>query len=182
MRPSYEDSFAVLKDRVEMIGDPQARVSRPPRHDDEELGPSIFRLSLEDVDLTNLCLPGLYVGRSELRRISFAGSDLHFSTFNWSDLVDCDFRGADLSGSDLRACKFVRCLFRDANLARSDLRGSDFEACAFDHAAMGRSALYRRPRTLGFLKLGTDQETLPLSAAQRAEIAWSPDVAEPGGG
>ena len=182
MRPSYEVSFGTLKNRVEIIGDPQAQVLRPPRHDDETLGPSIFRLLLEDVDLAGLTLPGLHVGRSEMRRISFGGSDLHMSTFNWSDLIDCDFSGADLSGADLRACSFVRCLFRGANLARSDLRGSNFEACVFDNAAMAGTTLYRRGRALGFFKVGTDQESLPLSAAQRAGIAWSAEAAEPGGG
>lgn len=179
MRPSYDSSFAVLKERVEIIGTAQAQVSRPPRHDDDDFGPSIFRMLLEDVDLANLTVPGLYVGRSQLRRISFRDSDLHLSALNWSGLEECDFSGADLSGSDLRACRFVRCLFRGANLAQADLRGSTFEACAFDDAVMRGAVVHRRHRLLGLLKLGSSPR---LSAVQRAGISWSADTTEPGGG
>lgn len=182
MRSTYDSSFLLLKERVEVIGDPQPEVSRPPRHDDEEVGPSIFRLLLEDVKLEDLTLPGLYVARSELRRVSFRGSDLHLSAINWTDLSDCDFSGADLSRSDLRACKFVRCLFRNANLAEADLRGSAFEGCEFADALMAGATLFRRPRLLGLLNAGDDQEALPLSKVQRAAITWSSDSSEPGGG
>ncbi len=47
VRPPYRDSVAVLKDRVEIIGDALPEVTRNPRHDDEVLGPSIFRMLLE---------------------------------------------------------------------------------------------------------------------------------------
>ena len=66
MRLSYDASFAILKERVEIIGDAQPAVDRPPRHDDDNLGPSIFRLMLQDVSLSDLTIPGLYIGRSEL--------------------------------------------------------------------------------------------------------------------
>ena len=182
MRASYQDSLELLRERVEISGDAQAQVSRPPRHDDDELGPSIFRLLVEDVDLSNLTVPGLFIGRSDLRRISFRGSDLHFAALNWSDVAECDFSGADLSGSDLRACRFVRCQFRGTDLTRADLRGSTFEGCAFEDAAMQGAILRRRPALLGLLRLGSDQESLPLSPAQRAAISWSADEDEPGGG
>jgi uncharacterized protein YjbI with pentapeptide repeats len=182
MRATYDGSFLLLKERVEIIGNPQSKVSRPPRHDDEELGPSIFRMLVEDVALEDLTLPGLYVGRSELRRVSFRGSDLHLSAINWSDLADCDFSGVDLSASDLRACTFVRCVFRGANLARADLRGSKFEGCDFVDAAMAGASLFRRPRVLGLFRAGGDQQSLALSASQRAAISWSGDSPDPGGG
>jgi hypothetical protein len=140
MRRSYEDSLAELRGCVEILGDPQPRVTRPPRHDDEDLGPSIFRTLVEDVALEDLTLPGLYVGRSELKRVSFRGSDLHLSSLNWSDIRDCDFSASDLSGADLRACEFVRCTFAGGDLSSADLRGSGFHGCVF----RGRSdARYR---------------------------------------
>lgn len=181
-RASYGDSISVLKGRVEIMGDVQAEVSRPPRHDDDELGPSVFRMLVEDVDLASLTIPGLYVGRSALRRISFQGSDLHLSTFNWSDLAECNFGETDLSHSDLRACIFVRCLFRGADLAQADLRGSTFKDCNFDGAAMRGATLSQGPRLLRLFRLGSDQTSLPLSALQRAEVTWSGEKSEPGGG
>jgi hypothetical protein len=182
MRSSYEESFAILKDRVEITGDPQAGVTRPPRHDDENLGPTIFRTLVADVSLAGLTLPGLYVARSELRRVSFRGSDLRLSAFNWSDVSECDFGDADLSRADLRACRFARCVFAAADLSEADLRGSTFEACAFDRAGMRGVKLHRRRTLLGLLKRGPDQEGLPLSADQRSEIAWSEEAPAPGGG
>jgi Pentapeptide repeats (9 copies) len=182
MRPSYDESFAILKDRVEMTGDPRPGVTHPPRHDDENPGPSLFRVLVEDVSLAGLTLPGLYVARSELRRVSFRASDLRLSAFNWSDVSECDFGDADLSRTDLRACRFVQCIFSAADLSEADLRGSTFEACAFDRATMRRTKLHRRRALLGLLKRGPDQEGLPLSADQRSEIAWSEEAPEPGGG
>lgn len=182
MRMPYDQSFVILAERVEISGDPQPTVTRPPRHDDEAPGPSIFRQRLDDVSLTDLTLSGLYIGRSELKRVSFSGSDLQLATFNWSDLADCDFSGADLSGADLRSCRFLRCRFPSANLAGADLRGSSFEGCDFADAVMAAAKLHRRPKVLGFLKLGSDQTNLPLSGAQRREIDWSAETPGPGGG
>jgi uncharacterized protein YjbI with pentapeptide repeats len=182
MRTSYDSSFLVLRERVEIIGDAQSEVVRPPRHDDQEPGPSIFRMLVEDVKLEDLTLPGLYVGRSELRRVSFRGSDLHLSAINWSDLADCDFGGADLSGSDLRACKFVRCLFRGTNLAHADLRASVFEGCDFADAVMTGASLFRRSKIFGLFRAGDDQQSLALSVTQREAVSWSRNNPEPGGG
>lgn len=182
MRASYDSSFATLQDRVEIIGSPRPDVSRVPRHDDEEPGPSIFRLRLEDVGLTDLTLPGLYIARSELRRVSFRNSDLHLSGFNWSDFLDCDFTAADLSRSDLRACRFTRCMFRAPSLALADLRGSTFSSCSFDEADMHGTILFGRRRWLGVLKIGHDHHSLPLSAQQRAHVSWSAESEMPGGG
>jgi uncharacterized protein YjbI with pentapeptide repeats len=182
MRAGYQDSFAALKDRVDIIGEPQPSVTRPPRHDDEVLGPSMFRLRVADVSLENLTLRGLFVGRSTLKSISFRDSDLQLSAFNWSDIVDCDFSGADLKGADLRACRFERCSFRGADLSGSDLRISSFDRCLFEGASLRGARLRRRPKALGFLKTGPDQTGLALSDAQRSDVEWCPDAPEPGGG
>lgn len=181
-RASYAESISVLKDRVEVIGDTQAHVSRTPRHDDDSPGPSIFRMLLEDVDLANLTMPGLYIGCSHLRRISFRDSDLHLSALNWSDLEECDFSETDLSRSDLRACTFVRCIFRGANLAQADLRGSTFKECSFESASLQSATLSQSPRLLRLFNLSSDQTSLPLTALQRAEVMWSFEKSEPGGG
>jgi uncharacterized protein YjbI with pentapeptide repeats len=182
MRAGYRESVAVLAERVDITGGPLPSVTRPPRHDDEELGPSVFRSLLQDVSLEGLTLPGLYVGRSELKAVSFRNSDLHLSAFNWSDLVECDFAAADLSGADLRGCRFVRCTFRGANLSTADLRASSFDGCAFEGAVMRDARLYRRPKILGLIRAGPDQTGLPLSEEQRREVEWCVKAPEPGGG
>ena len=74
MRKSYQESFAALTEAAEIVGEPRPVVTRPPRADDLEFGPSIFRVLVEGADLSDLTLPGLYVARSELRRLFFAGS------------------------------------------------------------------------------------------------------------
>jgi hypothetical protein len=182
MRPTYDTSFAILKGRIGIIGEPRPMVTRPPRHDDEDLGPAIFRSIVKGVSLDELTLPGLYVGRSDLTGISFRRTDLRLAAFNWSDLFECDFTGADLTAADIRACCFVRCVFRSADLSDADLRGSSFDACTFDGAIMRHSKLHRRRRVLGLIKVGPDQTDLPLSAAQRQVVEWSSEVPPPGGG
>ncbi len=171
MRLSYEESFALMKERVDIMGEPRSAVGRPPRHDDEEMGPTIFRTMVEDVALDDLTLPGLYVGHSEITNVSWQRADLHLSTFNWSDVVACNFRGSDLSGADLRACRFERCDFKDANLGGADLRGSTFEACSFENAIL-RGAKFK----------STDQRELRLSREQSVEVIWSVEARESGGG
>ena len=181
-RASYIESFAVLSDRVEIIGDPLPAINRPPRHDDDELGPSIFRMRVEEVSLEGLTLPGLYVGRSELVRVSFKGTDLHLSAFNWSDILDCDFSEADLSNTDLRACKFSRCDFSGANLAGSDLRGSTFAGSNFSGADLSNALVQRQRKFFGLVSTSKDEGQLKLSDEQRRSLRWSDDAPEPGGG
>lgn len=171
MRKSYEESFTTLAEAVEIVGEPKPEVARPPRNDDQDFGPSIFRALVENVDLSDLTLPGLYVGRSELRRVFFAGSDLHLSTFNWNDLVDCSFYLCDLRGSDLRACTFERCSFTRADLSRADLRNAAFGGCDFTGANLDGAVLQPSQR-----------ETLHLSAEQAAAAVWSDEGSEPSGG
>ena len=182
MRPSYEQSVATLKQRVEIVGDPLPSLDRRPRHDDDVLGPSIVRMQVADVSAAGLTLPCLYVGRSELRKVVFAGADLHLSTLNWNDVVECDFSKADFVEADLRACRFRQCTFRGADLSRADLRGSTFDRCLFDGASMRGTRLQRPRRRLGFLRVGASQESLPLSGEQRKLVDWCEDAPEPGGG
>jgi uncharacterized protein YjbI with pentapeptide repeats len=181
MRRPYDQSVALLKERMDVIGEPLASLDRRPQHDDEVLGPSIFRMRVEDVDVNDLSLPCLYVGRSKLQRVSFASSDLRLSTINWSDIVECDFSSAMLVEADLRACQFASCVFKGADLSGADLRGSSFEACTFEGAIMRGTQLYRPRKRFG-VRLGATQESLPLSDGQRLEVTWCEDSPEPGGG
>jgi BTB/POZ domain-containing protein KCTD9 len=181
VRRPYDQSVAILKERIDVIGEPLASLDRRPQHDDEVLGPSIFRMIVEDVAVNELSLPCLYVGRSKLQRVSFTSSDLHLSAINWSDLVECDFSRASLVDADLRACKFASCVFTGADLSGADLRGSSFEGCTFEGAIMRGTQLYRPRKRFG-VRLGATQETLPLSDGQRAEVTWCEDSPEPGGG
>jgi hypothetical protein len=187
-RPSYRDSVGILNDRVGIFGDVLPVVDRVPRHDDEVLGPSIFRTLVEDVSLDGLSLPGLYVARSNVRRVSFTGSELRFAAFNWNGISDCNFEGADLAGADLRACVFERCLFRGANLAKADLRCSNFKGCRFDDANLEGALLYRPAGLLGLLPrvvmvpvLGFQADPR-LTPAQRDQVRWCRDAPKPGGG
>lgn len=170
MRLPYADNFAALAELVEISGEPMPDVHRVPRHDDEILGPSIFRAAVEEAVLENLTLPGLYVGRSELVAVTFSGSDLRLSAFNWSDVTDCDFSQADLSRADLRSCQFSGCSFRGADLTGADLRHSSFDDCTFQGAVLNGAIVSR-----GAELAGADK-------AQLAHVVWSTATDEPGGG
>ena len=171
MRKSYQESFAALTEAAEIVGEPRPVVTRPPRADDLEFGPSIFRVLVEGADLSDLTLPGLYVARSELRRLFLAGSDLRFSTFNWTDVSGCSFYRCDLSGADLRGCSFDKCAFTQADLTRAALRPSNFKDCDFTGARLEGTLLlpYQRPLLL-------------LSAEQSAVVTGSDESAEPADG
>jgi pentapeptide repeat protein len=188
VRPSYADSIRILDDRVGIIGDALPSVDRVPRHDDDIVGPGIFRTRVEDVSLAGLTLSGLYVSRSLLSRISFAECDLRLAAFNWNGVADCDFEGADFAGADLRACEFVRCSFRRASLSDVDLRCSTFRACRFDDANLAGARLYRLPGLLGLFprlimvpRLGFQADPR-LTPAQRAQVRWCRDAPVPAGG
>src|SRR5712692_375206 len=95
---------------------------RAPRHDDKQLGVSFFRTQIADVTLDGLTLPRTFFARSEIRGVSFRGTDLSESTANWNDFIDVDFSSADLSRADLRGSIFERVSFRGAVLRGTDLR------------------------------------------------------------
>jgi uncharacterized protein YjbI with pentapeptide repeats len=124
----------------------------------------------------------LFVGRSELRRVSFVGSDLHLSTLNWNDFVECDFTECDLSRCDLRSSQFVRCKFDGADLSGADLRAATFEDCSFRGTSLRGALLYKKPRSFGLFKSGSDQTSLQLSKSQSSSVNWSGEAPEPEGG
>ena len=181
MKRTYTDSVTVLKERVGTIGDALPEVTRVPRPEDDPFGPSIFRMGVDEADLSGLCLPGLYVSRSELSRVRFTGSELRLSAFSWSTILDCEFTGADFRQAELRCSRFVRCRFTGALLQGADLRGSTFEACSFMDAQLDGAAL-QRGGPLRWLGIGRRQESLPLSTHQRAVVRWVADAPEAPGG
>src|SRR2546426_6390334 len=108
-RKPYKESCQLLKDQQLLEGDTLPDLpQRAPRHDDEHLGVSFFRTQLGDARLEGLTLPRTFFGRSEIRGVSFHGTDLSQSTGCWNDFVDVDFSEADLSGVDLRGSIFQR--------------------------------------------------------------------------
>lgn len=182
MRLSYEDSFKLLNEKVDLLGEPKPLVSRLPHFDDENPGPSIFRTLVEDTSFSKITLPGLLIGRSELRDVSFSEADLHLSVMNWNNFKNCDFTDCDLTQCDLRAAEFENCNFNRAKFTDADLRGASFTDCRFDQAVFANTKLYKSEKRRGIFKSGPDQESLPLSKDQRAQATWLNDIPEPGGG
>ncbi len=129
-------------------------------------------MRLADADLGGLTLPRAFFGRSEIRSVSFRGTDLSESAANWNDFIDVDFSTADLSRADLRASIFKHVIFRGAILRGADLRRATFHKCAFTDADMTGAKV---TRALAWL--------LQLSRDQRHAIDWQSDPGpEPEGG
>jgi uncharacterized protein YjbI with pentapeptide repeats len=171
-RVSYAESCRALQ-RQELLESDElpALLERAPQHDDEQRGVSFFRTRLTDATLDGLTLPRTFFGRSEVRSVSFRGTDLSESTANWNDFIDVDFSFADLSRADLRASIFERVCFRGAVLRGADLRRAKFRGCTFTDADMTSTKLTR-----GFTWL------LRLSRGQRTVVDWQSRGPLPGGG
>lgn len=160
-RLGYQDSFDRAKKSQSLLGSPRPDVTERPRHDDVQPGPSFFKAELIKTDLSELTLPGLFIGRSDLRGVNLSASDLRLSTLCWNEFILCDFRGATLLKSDLRASNFDRCTFKDAVLDGCDLRHATFEACDFSGASMK-----------GALLTNGQRKKLPLTQDQVDVIDW----------
>ena len=172
-RLPYADSCRVLQDAGLLdAGAIPALPQQPPRHDDEVLGVEFFRTQLADAKLENLTLPRTFFGRSEIRAVSFRGTDLGESTMCWNDFIDVDFSGADLVRADLRASTFERVVFDGADLTGADLLRSTFNACSWKGAILTK------------VKLTTSAaRAIPLTADQRGQIdLQDSDGPEPEGG
>jgi len=167
VRKSLEETWQYLEAKGEtMPRDPSGCPFIPtavPNDYDEELGYSFFRTRLEDYDLSHLSLPRTFFGRSELGRVSFAGTDLSESRMCWNDFVGCDFYRTDLSRCDMRASKFEQCRFVGASLRGADLRRSSFEGCEFSGADL-TGAIAEKNYGMGRL---TDE--------QKSGIIWAED-------
>ena len=147
--------------------------SHTPRFDDKKpLGVSFFRECIEDGELDRLYLPRTFIGRSEIRNVSFENTNLMESRLCWNDFIDVNFTQANLQGGDLRASLFQNVVFTRANLSGADLRHSDFDMCNFSDANMSNAKL---------AQLQVAQ--MSLSSHQIDEIDWqAEDGPEPEGG
>ncbi len=145
--------------------------ARAPLHDDEVLGVEFFRTQLANARLENLTLQRTFIGRSEIRVVSFRGTDLSESTMCWNDFIEVDFSGADLRRADLRASTFERVVFDSADLTDADLRRSAFSACSRKGAILTNAKL--SPAAARAMSLTSDQ---------RGQLDLQDDGPEPGGG
>ena len=171
-RKSYDESCRVLQSLTILDpGEVPPQPVRSPRHDDDGLGLSFFRTRLDGVSLAGLTLPRTFFGRSEIRNVSFNGSDLSESTAVWNDFIDVDFGRCDLSRADLRASIFERVNFAGATLRGANLCRATFRDCSFGGADLTGAQLSRRVVWL-----------LRLSASQRAVVKWRWRGEEPAGG
>ena len=174
-RPDYEASVAILKRRGILDEDesPAQPAAMPQPDDGEALGLHFFRTAFDPgTDLSGLCIPRTFFGRSEIKQVSFRASDLSESNLRWNDFSDVDFSEACLAGADLRASVFERVNFDHADLRGADLRRSEFKACSF-----------RAANLAGVLLSRSQRKQLALAPDQRAQVAWQwSSGPEPSGG
>jgi BTB/POZ domain-containing protein KCTD9 len=172
-RLTYPESCQILQtNHLLDEGDTPTLLERPPRHDDEVLGVSFFRTVLADCTLENLTLPRTFFGRSEIRSVSFRGSDLSESVACWNDFTDVDFSLVDLSQADLRASIFKNVNFYGANLHNVDFRHATFQKCIFTNADLAGAKFVRGFRWF-FI----------LTSSQRSSVNWQKTPGEePKGG
>ena len=171
-RSTYAESFQRFVNITGGDGELRPSVERRPHHDEDPLGPTLFRMRLEDCAVERMTLPGLYVCRSDLRRVSFTGSDLHLSTLCWNDFRGCWFDACDLQDTDFRASWFIRCQFSNSDLSDCDLRRATFDDCDFTNTVLRNARASRSQRAL-----------LPLNDEQVAAMKWDDEPGpEPPGG
>lgn len=172
-RLSYAESCRFLQDAGLMeAGVIPPMPARAPRYDDEVLGVSFFRTELAEAGLGKLTLPRTFFGRSEVRAVTFRGTDLSESTMCWNDFVDVKFDDANLRGADLRASNFERVVFDGADLSGADLRHTAFIDCSWKGAILKNAKM---------TKAGA--RAIELSPDQRKQLdLHDDDGAEPDGG
>jgi uncharacterized protein YjbI with pentapeptide repeats len=144
-----------------------------PRYDDPEpLGVNFFRTRLDNDRLENMSLSRTFFGRSEIKDVSFKNTDLSQSNLCWNDFINVDFTDANLQSSDLRSSTYSKVRFVRSDLSKVDLRRSTFEDCDFANAKLKGAIAHARQKP-----------ELPLSEAQRQQMAWTNvEGDEPGGG
>lgn len=170
-RLSFPASWARLQQLGLVEGaTPAGPPERLPRFDDEPSGVNFFREVVEGHDLSNLTLSRTFVGRSEIRSVSFRNVDLNESNLCWNDVIDVDFSAATLTGCDMRSSEFEGVNFGNADLRRADLRHSGFTDCNFGGADLtGAIVSVAQAKSLGLSK----QQTAALDA--RADDGPEPD-------
>jgi BTB/POZ domain-containing protein KCTD9 len=180
-RRSLEETWRLLEsDDVAMPrkadGSPFVSPKMPSYDDSDPLGFCYFRTRLQSADLSNLCLPRTFFGRSSFEGVSFRNTNLSESRMCWNDFINVDFSDADLTGCDLRASNYSGCNFAGAILTGADLRCSSYEDCNFAGAVLV-DAVSDRPSAdmRGLLESLTEE--------QKALMRWQEAPGEvPGGG
>jgi uncharacterized protein YjbI with pentapeptide repeats len=144
-----------------------------PHYDDEEpCGFSVFRMEIEDMDLSCLDMRRTFFSRSEISGCSFHNTNLEESNLCWNDFIGVNFSSANLAKSDLRASTYENVDFSECDLSGSDLRQAEFNSCNFDNSIMAGVKL---TKTVG--------ATIRISEKQIGEIDWQESEGdEPGGG
>ncbi len=163
-RHDYNKSFEIAQEALGIEGEPIENVTQRPAHDDEELGPSLFRTGVEDAEVHDLTLPGLFIGRTDVRSLRMTNCDLRLSTFCWNDFTGCVFERSILRATDFRNSNYLRCSFVDADLREADLRRTFFEQCDFTGADLTRAVA-----TPDFTDL------VSLTETQHQQIQWADD-------
>jgi uncharacterized protein YjbI with pentapeptide repeats len=174
-RLSFDDSWKWLRDNTNLTGNemsPPAKIG-PAGYGKPESWIDVFKdydisgdedtppKKREIWKLEDLTMPGVFFCRCGIIRISFRNTSLAASSLTWNDFTDVEFTNADLSRCDLRSSLFKNVRFVKTDLREADLRLSSFENCDFTGADMTGT------------KLTVSQgRELPLSEAQRQQIAW----------
>ena len=174
MRKTFDETISFLKQigLVEEDQSPTLPLTMPHYDDDHPCGFSIFRMGIEDIELSELDMRRTFFSKSEIANCSFRNTDLGESNLCWNDFIQVDFSDANLSNSDLRASIYDRVNFSGCDLSGSDLRQSDFSECDFSSAIMKKTRLTRASGAV-----------MPLSQKQKDEIDWQDTEGdEPGGG
>lgn len=172
-RLTYEQSCKLLEEFGAVnLGEIPPIPQVMPRFDDEILGVNFFRSAVEGARLENLTIPRTFFGRSELRNVSFAGSDMSQSNLCWNDFIQVNFQSCSLSGADLRASLYEQCNFAECDLSGADLRRASFKDCIFTGALFYGAIVPERLR-----------KECSLSPEQIAKGSWTRgEGKEPEGG
>ncbi|MDO6527482.1 pentapeptide repeat-containing protein [Motilimonas sp. 1_MG-2023] len=174
MRKTFEETISALRELGLVFDDQSPRLPEAlPHYDDEDpCGFSVFRMGIEDMDLSNLDMRRTFFSKSEISNCSFRRTDLEESNLYWNNFIGVNFSSANLSRSDLRASIYEKVDFSEADLSGSDLRQAEFNSCDFNGSAMAGAKLTK-----------ASGAAMPLSEKQRDEIDWQDtEGEEPGGG
>lgn len=174
MKKTFDETINTLRELGLIYDDQSPRLPEVmPKFDDPDpCGFSIFRMGIEDLDLSALDMRRTFFSRSEIVGCNFTDTDLAESNMCWNDFISVNFTRANLAGADLRASIYENTNFTECNLSGSDLRLAEFNNCIFTLANMQGAKLTK-----------TAGEALPLSIQQKKQIDWQDtEGEEPSGG
>ena len=100
--------------------------------------------SLNGIDCSNLCLKGVNLQGSELRKADFSGANLSSANLRSAQLDHADFTGADLSRADLHGAVLSGADLHGANLSRADLNGACLSGADLTGADLSGADIHTR--------------------------------------